>query len=109
LCMGVFGYLRDAGEARQIIEELLGRLCPGSYLACWDATDTSDLIRDGVAVQAELGSPYHLRTVAEITAWFDGLQIVEPGVVPITEWRPDPAEVGRPAPINSYGGLGRRP
>jgi hypothetical protein len=109
LCMGVFGYLRDAGEARQIIETLLGRLCSGSYLGLWDATDTSESIRAGVAVQAELGSPYHLRTVAEITGWFEGLQLVEPGVVPITEWRPGSAEVGHPAPINSYGGLGRRP
>ncbi len=109
LCMGVFGYLRDAGEARQIIETLLGQLCSGSYLGLWDATDTSDSIRAGVAVQAELGSPYHLRTVAEITAWFDGLQLVEPGVVSITEWRPDPAEVDPRAPINSFGGLGRRP
>jgi hypothetical protein len=108
LCMGVFGYLPDAGEAGQIVETLLGRLCPGSYLGLWDATDTSDSIRTGVAVQAELGSPYHLRSVAEIAGWFDGLQLVEPGVVSITEWRPDPAEVGHPAPINSYGGLGRR-
>ncbi|HEY0817104.1 MAG TPA: SAM-dependent methyltransferase [Pseudonocardia sp.] len=109
LCMGVFGYLRDAGEAGGIVEELMAGLSPGSYLGLWDATDTSNHIRDGVAIQAELGSPYHLRSVAEITSWFDGLQLVEPGVVSITEWRPDPAEVGRPAPINSYGGLGRRP
>jgi hypothetical protein len=109
LCMGVFGYLDTAREAREIVQALLERLRSGSYLGLWDATDTSDTIRAGVATQTALGSPYHLRTVAEITAWFDGLQLVEPGVVPITMWRPDPAEVGNPLPINSYGGLGRRP
>ena len=109
LCMGVFGYLPDAADARHIVGALLGGLSPGSYLGLWDATDTSDDIRAGVAAQAELGSPYHLRTVAEITGWFDGLQLIEPGVVPITAWRPDAAEVGRPTPINSYGGLARRP
>jgi S-adenosyl methyltransferase len=109
LCMGVFGYLPDPGEARQIVHSFLSRLCPGSYLGLWDATDTGDDIRAGVAAQAELGSPYHLRTVAEITSWFDGLQLVEPGVVSITEWRPEPTEVGHPLPINSYGGLGRKP
>jgi len=109
LCMGVFGYLREADEARRIVRSLLGGLCPGSYLGLWDATDTSDAIRVGVAAQAELGSPYHLRTVAEITSWFDGLQLVEPGVVPITEWRPGPVEVGRPARTDSHGGVGRVP
>jgi S-adenosyl methyltransferase len=109
LCMGVFGYLRDPAEARGIVRAMLGGLCPGGYLGLWDATDTADDIRAGTAAQADLGSPYHLRSVAEITSWFDGLQLVEPGVVSITEWRPDPAEVGRTAPINSYGGVGRLP
>jgi S-adenosyl methyltransferase len=109
LCMGVFGYLPDPGEAEGIVEAMLGGLSPGSYLGLWDATDTADDIRAGVAAQAELGSPYHLRSVAEITGWFGGLELVEPGVVPITQWRPDPTEVGRPEPINSYGGLGRVP
>ncbi|QYN40832.1 SAM-dependent methyltransferase [Pseudonocardia sp. DSM 110487] len=41
--------------------------------------------------------------------WFDALELVEPGVVSITQWRPDPMEVGRIEPIDGYGGVARKP
>jgi O-methyltransferase involved in polyketide biosynthesis len=109
LCMGVFGYLPDAADAHAVISRVMDRLAPGSYLALWDGTDTSEGIRAGVAAQAEMGSPYQLRTVEEITGWFAGLELVEPGVVPLTQWRPDPVDVGRIDPVDGYGGVARKP
>ena len=109
LCMGVFGYVQTAAEAHAVITRTMDRLAPGSYLALWDGTDTSEGIRAGAAAQAEMGSPYQLRTVEEITGWFDGLELVPPGVVPLTQWRPDAVDVGRIEPVDGYGGVGRKP
>ncbi len=109
LCMGVFGYLGSAQEAHAVISPLMSAVPSGSYLALWDGTDTSEEIRAGVAAQAELGSPYHLRTVAEVAGWFDGLELVEPGVVPVTRWRPAAEDVGHVEDIDGYGGVARKP
>ena len=87
----------------------MDRLAPGSRLALRDGTDTGGGIRAGVAAQAETGSPYQLRTVEESTGWFAGLELVDPGVVPVTQWRPDPADAGRTEPVDGCGGVGSKP
>ena len=49
--------------------------------------------------------PYHLRSPARLAGFFAGLELVEPGLVPVTRWRPDTE-----APeIGQYGGAGRKP
>ncbi|MCO1655848.1 SAM-dependent methyltransferase [Pseudonocardia humida] len=109
LFMGVLGYLDDADEAHSVVHRVLEAVPPGSYLALWDGTDTSPMIRAAAAVQAGMGSPYRLRRVDQIERWFDGLELVEPGLVPITSWRPaDPAD-GPVGPIDAYGGVARKP
>ncbi|THA27892.1 hypothetical protein E4198_21915 [Streptomyces sp. RKND-216] len=44
----------------------------------------------------------------QIAGFFEGLDLVEPGVVPVTAWRPDP-EAESPAAVDAYGGLARKP
>jgi len=106
--MGVLGYVPDPDEAGAIIARVLDAVPSGSYLALWDGTDTSERARAGARAQAEAGSPYHQRSAPQIERWFDGLELVEPGIVSITQWRPDPLEVGRIEPIDGYGGVGRK-
>jgi S-adenosyl methyltransferase len=36
-------------------------------------------------------------------------ELVEPGIVPVTQWRPDGVEVGRLEPIDASGGVARKP
>jgi S-adenosyl methyltransferase len=107
--MGVLGYVPDPGEAQSIIARVLDVVPTGSYLALWDGTDTSARARAGAKAQADLGSPYYQRSVEQIERWFEGLEMVEPGLVTITQWRPDPAEVGQPEPMDGYGGVARKP
>jgi hypothetical protein len=52
--------------------------------------------------------PYRLRTPEEIASYFDGLDLVEPGVVPCPRWRPDDG-VDTPLDIDAFGGVGRKP
>jgi hypothetical protein len=51
--------------------------------------------------------PYTTRTPPEIESFFEGLDFVEPGFVPITRWRPDGGGGGGPQ-IAAFGGVGRK-
>ncbi len=51
--------------------------------------------------------PYYLRSPAQFTRYFQGLELVEPGVVPVPHWRPDPDSAQ--VEIYSYCGVGRKP
>jgi S-adenosyl methyltransferase len=107
--MGVFGYVPEYDVARSIISRLVDAVPSGSYLALWEATSTSEAVVKGAQAQAELGSPYELRTVEEVRGWFAGTELVEPGLVPVTDWRPDEVEIGQHEPLDAYGGVGRKP
>jgi hypothetical protein len=52
------------------------------------------------------GVPYYLRTPEELARCFEGLEMVEPGMVQITNWRPELVVV---TPIDAYGAVGRKP
>lgn len=51
---------------------------------------------------------YHLRSPEQIKGYFDGLELVDPGLVPIIQWRPDP-NVGPQTESGEYGAVGRKP
>jgi hypothetical protein len=103
------GYVPDYDEVSSIISRVVDAVPSGSYLALWEATSTSEAVVKGAHAQAELGSPYELRTVEELRGWFAGTELVEPGLVPVPDWRPDEVEIGEHEPLDAYGGVGRKP
>jgi hypothetical protein len=110
--MGVFGYLPPYDELRSIVDRTMAAVPSGSYLTFWDGTDTSDAIRESHRLQAEMGHPYTLRTVEEIEQVFTGLDLVDPGVVQLSQWRPedhDLAAARAAEPVDAYGGVARKP
>ncbi|HZG88758.1 MAG TPA: SAM-dependent methyltransferase [Pseudonocardia sp.] len=109
LFMGVFGYVEDAADADAVVKRVMAEVPSGSYLVLMDASDTSDEVRAAAKAQADMGSPYRLFAVDEIAHWFEGLELVEPGLVPITHWRPGQIEVGQLEHFDAYGGVARKP
>ncbi|MCO8277947.1 SAM-dependent methyltransferase [Actinoplanes sp. TRM 88003] len=107
MLMGILGHVEDDDEALGIVRGLVDLLPSGSYLAFYDGTDTSELIVEGAKVSSEGGHDYHLRSPERIARFFDGLELVEPGVVTVTAWRP--AEGSDQVHQDSYGGIGRKP
>ncbi len=84
--MGVLGHITDYDEARSIVRRMLDALSSGSYLAINDGTDVikGDAFRKAQQGYNESGAiPYHLRSPAQIARFFDGLALVEPGVVSV--------------------------
>jgi hypothetical protein len=113
MLMGILGHIGDYDEARLIVKRLLDALPPGSYLALNDGTDViSKAFAEAQQRYNESGAvPYQLRSPEQIAGFFDGLELVEPGVVSVPRWRPDVAEadVGPPAEVDAFGGVGRKP
>jgi hypothetical protein len=107
MLMGILGHIGDYDEARSIVRRLLDGLPSGSYLVHNDGTNTSDGVVEAARIWNQSANPpYHLRSPDQITRLFEGLQVVEPGVVSVPQWRP---EAGVPEEREVYGGVGRKP
>jgi hypothetical protein len=99
LFMGVLGHIDDYSEARRIVNRLLGAMPLGSYLALNDAIDTDPAMRKAQQGYDDTGAmPYALRSPEQVAGFFDGLEMVEPGVVSVTQWRPDTPDTGPEVP-----------
>ncbi|AZM46829.1 S-adenosyl methyltransferase [Streptomyces sp. WAC 06738] len=108
--MGVLGYEPEEAELRRIVGRVMDAVPPGSHLVLWDGTDTGEAVVEGGEKLIEAGGvPYHLRSPDELARCFEGLELIEPGMVPITRWRPAAAKVGAAKPIDAYGAVGRKP
>jgi O-methyltransferase involved in polyketide biosynthesis len=117
IMLGVLGHLDDYGAARSITSQLMHALPSGSYLAIADGVAASEYLdsaqRRYDAQQRYNGStpvPYHLRRPDQIASFFDGLDLVEPGVVPCPRWKPDaPGTDGPASAAAAYCGVARKP
>jgi S-adenosyl methyltransferase len=100
-------------QARSIVRRLLAALPSGSYLTLNDGTNVVNPA--GEQAQQDYNEsgaiPYKLRSPEQLAAFFEGLELVEPGVVSCPRWRPDPADPrdGSPAEVDAFGGVGRKP
>jgi hypothetical protein len=109
---GILGHIIDDTEAYAIVNRLLDALPSGSYLALNDGTNVirGKELEEAIQVWNQASStPYHLRSIEQIARFFDGLELVEPGVVSVTRWRPEAGPFGVPAELDQFGGVGRKP
>jgi S-adenosyl methyltransferase len=110
MLMGILGLISDYDEALSIVRRLLEPLPSGSYLAIYDSTDTDPAYLKAQARYARSGGvPYTLRSPGQIARYFDGLELLEPGVVPVTLWRPEPNQQGERPKVHCAGGVAYKP
>ena len=106
--MGVLGHVTDYAEAKAIVAGLMDGLPSGSFLAINDSVNTSEALEEALRVYEASGAvPYRTRSLEEFTGYFDGLELVEPGVVLVADWRPEP-DASRGPEIPQIGGVGRK-
>lgn len=112
MLLGVINYIIDDAEAHAVVKRLVGALPSGSYLAI--SHPTAEI--HGEAVDASMrhwnengGTPIRHRTRQQVISLFDGLELLQPGVVSCSFWRPDPSEVGIRTAVHQYCGLARKP
>jgi O-methyltransferase involved in polyketide biosynthesis len=110
MLMGILGHIAEDEQAQSIVKRLVGGVRSGSYLTMNDGTDTSEEVVEAARIWNESANPtYHLRSPDRIARFFDGLELVEPGIVSPPRWRPEPGSSGLPAEIDSACGVGRKP
>ena len=107
---GILGHIPDDEQAQSIVKRLLSGVRSGSYLTMNDGTDTSQEVVEAARIWNRSANPtYHLRSRERIARFFDGLELVEPGVVSPPRWRPEPSPSGLVGEVDLACGVGRRP
>jgi hypothetical protein len=110
LMIGVLGHVAEYEEACSIVRALLDGLPSGSYLVETDGTDSSPEYIAAIEMYRDSGGvPYNARTHEQIAGYYKGLELVEPGVVPINLWRPEANVFGEAPDVSESGGVGRKP
>ncbi|WP_433263954.1 SAM-dependent methyltransferase [Actinosynnema sp. CS-041913] len=111
LMVAVLHFVPDSDDPDKVVARYREALPSGGYLAIshgslegvpQDGLDSTERIK---AIYHRTDSPLVLRSRDEIAGFFTGLDVVEPGVVPLPEWRSDSAD----AYISAYVGVGRKP
>jgi hypothetical protein len=113
MLIAVLHFVHGHGAAQPIVRRLLDALPAGSYLVATHATQDFGTPEQQALYQQILQegkSDVWTRPKDEFAALFDGLDLVEPGVVPASEWRPEPgAEIPERSDINVWTAVGRKP
>jgi O-methyltransferase involved in polyketide biosynthesis len=112
MLLAILHYIPDLDEAQRIVARLVGAVPSGSYVTVSHAA--SDIAPQEMAemirrMNEHLAEGNHVGRPRDVVArFFDGLDLVEPGVVKVTEWRPA-SELEARAATSLWGGVGRKP
>lgn len=115
--LGILHFVPDYDQVRAIVRRLLDAVPAGSHLALTHATLDPSLGGEEVAAKNRAAQdeynesadvPLTPRSREEISAFFEGLEVIEPGVVSMSRWRPERTRFGTPPPVFGYCGVGRK-
>jgi hypothetical protein len=114
LLISVLPFISDADDPWRIVATLRDALASGSYLVLAHATaQDSPVMAQAAETVYNRSTPTQarMRSHAEILRFFDGFELVDPGLVYVPQWRPDsPGDVpDDPGTVWVLGGVGRRP
>ncbi|WP_067467102.1 SAM-dependent methyltransferase [Actinomadura macra] len=112
MLMGILGHIPDERQPHKIVERLVRELPSGSFLSIWDGVNlvTGEALDEAQEDYNEGGAiPYHLRSPDEIARFFDGLELIEPGIVSLSRWRPEPNAFGEAGEVDALCGVARKP
>jgi len=111
LLLGVLHLVQDAEGPYELVATLMDALPSGSYLVI--SHPASDIHPGQAEAQRRynerVSTPQTLRTRAEVSRFFEGLDLVPPGLVYVHTWRPGPDDIVPPNGVSAYGGVARKP
>ncbi|HEY8526677.1 MAG TPA: SAM-dependent methyltransferase [Acidimicrobiales bacterium] len=110
MLVSVLHFLTAEDRPHDIVRQLVDALPSGSYLALTHLTDDMPEFADLVAGVRKLSEmtqeTFVMRPHGEVARFFEGLDLVEPGLVAVHEWRPDRPDM---TATHFYGGVARKP
>jgi O-methyltransferase involved in polyketide biosynthesis len=111
MLLGIMNFVVDDDEAHAVVRHLLDALPSGSYLALTHPTLEvhREAVEESMRMWNESGAaPITARDPRGLVRFFDGLELLEPGVVTCPQWRPHPDDTIN-VEVSEYGGVGRKP
>jgi S-adenosyl methyltransferase len=112
MLLGIMEHIVDDDEAYAIVNRLLDALPAGSYLVLSDPTTDmggGEVMEEAVRLWNESATPpIKARTRQEITRFFDGLELLDPGVVSPSLWRPGNRDIGTLVEVYNFCGVARK-
>jgi O-methyltransferase involved in polyketide biosynthesis len=109
MLVAILHHISDTDEARAIVRRLVRDLAPGSHVAIAHAVH-SEAVDESAAQWNKVGKPpLTPRTPEEVASFFDGLELLEPGVVTTTQWRPSEEDHSVTHEVDQYAAVGRKP
>lgn len=112
LYLTLLHFIPDEDNPWGMVRRMMDRLAPGSYLAICQAVSDDAEVRQLVTDFARGGTRGNfgrIRKKQEVLAFFEGLELAEPGLVNINDWRPDGREEEQSRQLVMFGGVARKP
>jgi hypothetical protein len=107
----IMQFIPDSADPYALVRRLLSAVPAGSYLVLSQPASDMDAAAGAKAVRRyneTVATPQTHRTRAEILRFFDGLDLLEPGLVPLNRWRPDGSTPDTGPDVPAYCGIGRK-
>jgi hypothetical protein len=112
MLVSILQLIRDEEDPHGIVARLMGTVAPGSYLVL--THPASDILSELVAeitrrYNESVVTPATLRSFGQVARFFDGLELVEPGIVQCHRWHPRPGDAVDEYEVAGWGAVGRKP
>ncbi|WP_018654496.1 SAM-dependent methyltransferase [Actinomadura flavalba] len=112
IMLGILNFVLDDDEAHAVVDDLVAAVPSGSWVAL--THPTLELGGEGNVEAMDFFNrnakpPLRARTGEEIASFLHGLELVEPGLVSCTRWRPAPRDGAEPPVVAQYGAVARKP
>ncbi|MGH3388654.1 MAG: SAM-dependent methyltransferase [Actinomadura sp.] len=109
MLIAILHHISDTHRAQSIVRRLTDAVPSGSYLAIAHAVH-SEAMDEGARQWNKVGKPPLVpRDPEEIAHFFDGLDLLEPGLVTTTRWRPGDFDLGVSRDVDQYAAIARKP
>jgi O-methyltransferase involved in polyketide biosynthesis len=112
MLLGIVHHITDTDEAHATVNRLLDAVPSGSHLVITHTTNTvtGAAMDEAVRQWNENASvPIVIRSPQELARFFDRLELLDPGVVSTTQWRPDPTDPSSNREMDEFCAVGRKP
>ncbi|MDV7221715.1 SAM-dependent methyltransferase [Streptomyces prunicolor] len=111
MMLGILNFILDTEEARQAVRRVMASVPSGSFLVLTHPTFDADLGGEGNVPAMEFWNenatpPITARSREDVAAFFEGLDLLDPGLVPCSRWRPDSDS---PAVVPQFGAVAVKP
>ena len=114
MLVAILHFIKDEDDPYGVVDRLVAALPPGSYVTITHGTAdylSAEKVSAVAKAEGRSPSPVRLRSERDVARLVEGLELVPPGIVSVSEWHADDEEQPRPTAeeVSVYGVIGRKP